>query len=130
MNTARKEFGPLLKSLRLGRSITLRRFAEMLGVAPSYLSDVENSRKAPFSTENIDKACDILGLNVEQRRELNDAAGKWHGNVAHDISAYMNNRDYARLAMRVAEEYNATEDDFMEFIEKLKSKRNTGENHD
>ena len=130
MNTRKNEFGSLLKTLRLSRNITLRRFAEMMGVAPSYLSDVENSRKAPFSAENIDKASDILCLSVDEKREINDAAGRWHGNVAHDISAYMNSMDYARLAMRVAEECNATDDDFIEFINKLKSKRNTGENHD
>lgn len=122
-NSRNTEFGSLLKSLRLDRKITLRRFAEMLDIAPSYLSDVENSRKGPFSPGLLKKAAEILRLTPEEQETFDDAVGKWSNNVAQDISTYMNSMPYARIAMRVAEKYNATDEDFIEFITKLQSKQ-------
>lgn len=123
MDMKRKQFGPLLKEFRLSRRITLRRFAEMMDIAPSYLSDVENSRKAPFTEKNMEKAIALLGLSREEERELYDADGVSTGTVARDISSYMNSMQMAQLAMRVAEECNATDQDFQDFINRLQSKR-------
>ena len=58
-----EEFGPLLKSLRLASGFGLTRFAEMIGVAPSYLSDLEHGRRpVPRDTPMLATIAEKLGL--------------------------------------------------------------------
>ena len=127
MEIDKTQFGPLLKQLRLERKFTLRKFAGRIGITPAYLSDVENSRKAPLTDANLSKAIDILALSTDEAHRLNDAAASWDGSVAPDIAAYINRMGRARIAMRVAEECNATDEDFDEFIKILKSKHVSGD---
>ena len=120
-------FGTLLKQLRTKRKISLRKLAEKIGISGSYLSEVENSRKAPMTDSNLSKVIEVLALSKDEAWQLNDAAASWDGSVAPDIAAYINRMKTAQLAIRVAEECNATEEDFEEFIKQLKAKHGSGD---
>lgn len=41
MSKRRQTFGQILREARLAKGITLRKFAEMVGISPTYLSQVE-----------------------------------------------------------------------------------------
>jgi len=68
------KFGGLLRELRKMSNISLGDMADRLGIAASYLSDVELGRRHPFRTETIERCGEILGLSNDQVGELIAAA--------------------------------------------------------
>jgi len=47
MSKKRQTFGQVLREARLAKGITLRKFAEMVGISPTYLSQVEQDNADP-----------------------------------------------------------------------------------
>ena len=77
--------------------------AESLGVNLTYLSDVENNRKKPFSADKIELFCTVLGLSDEERSDMYDLAARDSETVPKDIAdtiMYTEQGDYARKALR------------------------------
>ena len=57
------DFGPFLRDLRLKANLGLRRFADLIGVKPSNLSDIENGRRhPPGDLEKLREIAETLGL--------------------------------------------------------------------
>ncbi|MBO4962839.1 MAG: helix-turn-helix transcriptional regulator, partial [Clostridia bacterium] len=54
-----KTFGEFIREKRLERSINLRKLAEMLDIAPAYMSDIENNKRNPPSNEKMEKLIEI-----------------------------------------------------------------------
>jgi len=82
-----EDFGPLLRDLRLKANLGLRRFAELIGIKPSNLSDIENGRRhPPADPEKLREIAETLGLaeDSEEWRRLFDAARR-HGDLPADI---------------------------------------------
>lgn len=69
----RKSFGPTLRELRKARGFTLREFAQLLGVSPTYMSLVEQEKEKPPTAERIKLIAKILGISID---ELLVLAGK------------------------------------------------------
>ena len=67
-------FGELLREKRLACGLTLRKFAEQLGVSPTYVSGVENGALPPPTVDRIEKISELLGVPVD---ELMEHAGRW-----------------------------------------------------
>lgn len=67
-------FGELLRAKRLTRGLTLRKFAEQLGVSPTYVSGVENGTLPPPTFDRIEAISRILEVPVD---ELMEHAGRW-----------------------------------------------------
>ena len=71
------QFGAILRDLRLRANLGLRRFAELIGIKPSNLSDIENGRRNPPSDpDKLREIAGTLGLaeDSEEWRRLFDAA--------------------------------------------------------
>lgn len=49
----KKRFGQFLRSKRLAKGFSLRRFAELVGVSPTYLSQVEQANCDPPTAERV-----------------------------------------------------------------------------
>ncbi len=80
-------FGRVLKRLRLQAGFGLRRFAELIDMAPSNLSAVENGRRAaPADEAKLREIAAALGLTegLEEWSELFDAARR-EGNLPADV---------------------------------------------
>lgn len=58
-------FGQELRAKRLGKKITLRKFAELVGVSPTYLSQVEQCNVDPPTAERVRRMAELLGENVD-----------------------------------------------------------------
>ena len=69
-----KTFGEFIREKRLERSINLRKLAEMLDIAPAYMSDIENNKRNPPSNEKMEKLIEILSLTEEEINEMYDIA--------------------------------------------------------
>ena len=80
------KFGSFIREQRIKLEIGQRELAVKIGIAASYLNDIEkNKRKAPKQII-IKKLSKVLKINLE---DLNDLAGISKGNVAPDIGEYI-----------------------------------------
>lgn len=59
---------------RLDKGITLRKFAELLRVSPTYISGVENGILPPPTLDRIEAISELLDVPVD---ELMEFAGRW-----------------------------------------------------
>jgi transcriptional regulator with XRE-family HTH domain len=64
MPPLRKDFGQRLRAIRLERSLTQERFAEMVGISVDFLSLIERGINAP-SFETIEQLANRLRVPVK-----------------------------------------------------------------
>jgi transcriptional regulator with XRE-family HTH domain len=84
-------FGQLLKKIRVEEAnIGLRRFADLVGLQPSNLSNIEQGKiPPPANKKTLDCICDTLGLSTTdpRRSELFDLAAKYNdGRIPADVA--------------------------------------------
>ena len=88
-NSSLKEnFGQYIRRLRIEQKIGQRDLAKKIGIAPSYLNDIEKSKRAAPKQDVIKKIAIILMTNVN---DLNDLAGISKNEIAPDINEYIKN---------------------------------------
>ena len=117
-----KTFGTFIKEKRLEKGINLRKLAELLVLAPAYISDIENGNRNSPSPDKMEKLVEVLGLNEDERNEMYDLAAKDRDNtVAPDISQYVKSNDLVRVALRKARNLNLGEQEWLKIIEKMEN---------
>ena len=80
----KKRFGTLVREKRTARGISLRKFAELVGVSATYLSQVEQGNCDPPTAERVRRMAEILGENSD---ELTALAGR----VPEDLQRLLEN---------------------------------------
>lgn len=123
MSTQYQNFGEFLQKKREAKQITLRKMAEMLKMSAPYLSDIEKGRRNPPEMDKLDQIAQILLLSDEERTVMLDLAGKMRNTVAPDLPEYIMERDYVSAALRTARDLDASEADWLRFIEELKQRK-------
>ncbi len=122
-------FGEFVKEKRLGKEINLRKLAEILGIVPAYMSDIEKGRRYPPDKEKIYKIAETLSLTEEETNEMFDLAALAKENsVSPDLPEYIMGTEKARVALRMARDINASDDDWMKVIEMLETKEKGDKN--
>ena len=76
-------FGSYIRYLRIKNKIGQRELAKIIGVAPSYLNDIEKNKRTAPRMNLINKLSVKLGANIEL---LYDLAGKSKKTFAPDIT--------------------------------------------
>lgn len=72
-------FGEYLTLLREKRGTTLQELAGHVRVSELFLSDVERTRRAPFTAVQLERAAAALQLSEEEKTKLVKLAGEaWH----------------------------------------------------
>jgi transcriptional regulator with XRE-family HTH domain len=67
MAEKKQSFGAYLREKRVAKEYSLRRFAEMLGVSPTYLSHVEQDKvDSPITAKLAKRAAELLGENPDE----------------------------------------------------------------
>jgi len=61
-----KLFGQILREKRMTKGYSLRKFAELIGVSPTYLSQVEQGNVDPPTAERVRNIAEILGENADE----------------------------------------------------------------
>jgi transcriptional regulator with XRE-family HTH domain len=113
-------FGEFIKQKRLEKGINLRKLAELLEIAPSYLSDIEKGKRNSPSSEKMEKLAQVLDLSADEVILMNDlAASSRENTVAPDISEYVMNSGAVRIALRKARELNLGDKEWMKIIESM-----------
>jgi transcriptional regulator with XRE-family HTH domain len=66
MTHKRRAFGALLREKRLEKGFSLRKFAELVGVSPTYLSQVEQGNVMPPTADRVKRMAELLGENPDE----------------------------------------------------------------
>jgi L-glutamine-phosphate cytidylyltransferase len=117
----KKKFGPYIRELRLIHQIGQRDLAEKIGIAASYLNDIEKEKRTAPKLSVIKKLSELLKVNNE---ELHDLAGISKKSLAPDIQDYIKNNPMIISLIRSIKNNNLNENQINE-IENNISKKNT-----
>ncbi|WP_297188228.1 helix-turn-helix domain-containing protein [uncultured Corynebacterium sp.] len=110
-------FGTFLEQHRKDQDLTMRRFADMIGVTAPYLSDIEKGRRAAPDAK-LENIADVLHLNREEREKMYDLAALTRENqVSTDLSGYIMETDMARVALRRAKERNLSQQQWADILD-------------
>ncbi len=91
-NTTGGTLGEILRDARVGLDQSLRELAKKLGLAPSYLSDIENDRRVP--SEDV-----LRKLAAELKIEFDDLMAM-AGRMGDQAERYMKRHPTAGLLFR------------------------------
>ena len=124
-------FGQFLTSKRTERRITIRKFADSIGISPSFLCDLEsgnrafpaNSRKYPNLLNDITEALSLNCAETELLRNLAQESMLIGDRVPSEISAYLKRVPEAQQALRVASEKGINKEDWEEFVKILENRK-------
>ena len=86
LNKKLNKFGTFIRELRLKKGIGQRYLAEKIGIAASYLNDIEKNKRAAPKINIINKLSTVLETD---KNYLHDLAGFSKKGVAPDISEYI-----------------------------------------
>ena len=80
-------------------------------------------RRNPPEKDKLDMIVNILGLSEEEKDLMFNLAGRRRNTVAPDLPEYIMERDYVSSALRTARDLNASEEEWMAFVEELKKRK-------
>jgi len=103
----KKNFGSLIRELRIKNDFGQRELATKIGIAASYLNDIEKEKRSAPKQIVIKKLSNLLKVNIDT---LNDLAGISKGNVAPDIGEYIEKNPKIVSLIRSIKENNLNED--------------------
>lgn len=67
MAKSQQNFGDLLRATRVAKGYSLRKFAQLADVSPTYLSQVEQGNvKNPPTADRVQKMAELLGANIDE----------------------------------------------------------------
>ena len=116
-------FGEFIKEKRQEKGITLRAFADMIDIAPAYMSDIEKAKRNAPTQEILDKMVSVLGLSQEEANELYDLAASSKDAIAQDLKEYVCDNQNVRVALRKAKDLNLGDDEWIKIIEEMMNKK-------
>ena len=119
-------FGEYLKQKRLDKEKTLRGFAKLVDISPVYLCDLEKGRKAAPSMEVMQKMVSKLALNKEESERFYDLAALEQtakNPIPKDLNAFLKDNRVIVSALRTAKDLDATDEEWQDFIDKLRKSR-------
>ena len=89
-NSHKEKFGPYIRKLRKDLNIGQRDLAKKIGIAPSYLNDIEKEKRSAPKLEIIEKISKNLKVDLNY---LNDLAGVSKNQIAPDINQYIQSNE-------------------------------------
>ncbi len=85
MSRGRQTFGDVLRERRLAKGYSLRKFAELVDISPTYLSLVEKNKvEKPPTAERVKRMAELLGENPDEMIAL---AGRVPGDLSEIIQS-------------------------------------------
>lgn len=62
----KQTFGQLLREKRVAKGISLRKFATLVDVSPTYISQIEQDNIDPPTADRVKRMAELLGENVDE----------------------------------------------------------------
>lgn len=90
-----EQFGDFIKKKRGNLDCSLRQFAKLLEITPSYLSDIERNRRHAPSKKTLDRMLDKLEISDKNDKEkFYDLAKKGKPvPIAEDVQEYLSQNE-------------------------------------
>ena len=120
-NSHKENFGSYIRKLRKEQDIGQRDLAKKIGIAPSYLNDIEKEKRSAPKLEIIEKISKNLKVDLNY---LNDLAGVSKNQIAPDINQYIKNNESIISLIRSIKNNNLKNDQ-IEDLENLINKNKT-----
>ena len=114
-------FGSYIRRLRIKNNIGQRELARKIGVAPSYLNDMEKNKRTAPRIDLIKKLSVILKADLNL---LNDLAGNSKKTLASDIVDFIENNPKVVSLLRAAKNSKLSDEEIIN-IEKKINESNT-----
>ena len=110
-----EKFGSYIRRLRMKNDIGQRELAKKIGVAPSYLNDIEKNKRTAPRIELIKKLSVILKADLDL---LYDLAGNSKKTVAPDIVNFIENNPKIISLLRALKNCKLKDDEIEELEKK------------
>ena len=120
-NNFKINFGPYIRDLRIKNGFGQRELASKIGIAASYLNDIEKEKRKAPKQIIVKKLSKLLKVNINL---LNDLAGISKGNVAPDIGEYIENNPSIVTLIRTIKKSNLNESQIEEIENSLDKTNN------
>lgn len=118
-----EQFGKFVRTKREEKGMNLRKLAELLEIAPAYMSDMEKARRYPPDKEKLYKIAEILDFTKEETNTMFDLAALAKDNtVSPDLPEYIMDHEPVRVALRKARDLDMDDEEWMKVIEVLERK--------
>jgi len=117
-------FGMFLREKRKRSRISLRQFSELANLSPVHMSNLETGQRPAPKDETLERIAALLNLDKSEEELFYDlaAASADTPRVSGDLPNYIMGNDLVRVALRTAKYVDATDEEWTEFIEKLKKR--------
>ena len=117
-------FGSFIRERRIGQKLSLRKFANLVGISAAYLSSIESGCRTAPTEKVLVKMSEVLMLSDRDKTFMSDlaAASKNKGMVATDIADYISENNYVSNAIRTAMDLHIDKDDWENFIGLMEKK--------
>ena len=109
-------FGSYIRRLRIKNNIGQRELANIIGVAPSYLNDIEKNKRTAPRTDLINKLSIILKANLNL---LNDLAGNSKKTLPPDIVDFIEDNPQIVSLLRAAKNNKLSDDEIANIEKKI-----------
>ena len=123
-------FGSFIRKKRLAleHAISLRKMAQLLDLSPVHMSNIETGRDAAPRNDVLEKLAVQLKLEKQETEHMYDLAAKSKNYTAvpGDLPEYISAHEYARIALRVARDVDATDQEWQDFVERLRKRSQQG----
>ena len=114
--TTSKTFGSYIRELRIDNDIGQRELAKKIGVAPSYLNDMEKGKRSAPKNSIIKKLSVILKADLNLMYDLAGASKK---SIASDIEEFIINNPRITSLIRLIKENNISDDEINNIEKKM-----------
>jgi len=119
MADPRKTFGDLLRATRIAKGYSLRKFAEMADISPTYLSQVEQAKiERPPTAQRVRTIAELLGQDPDEWIAL-------AGRIPDDLTDIIKNEPQAMPALLRAAK-GLTADELRKLTEQIRNQQKDG----
>ena len=118
-----KTFGQCIRRKREELGFSVRALAGKIGMSPVYLSDIERGNRNAPTGANVKK--DYMSKLIRELQIGKDEIGAFYDMAAAtkgryvDFSSYLERSENARLALRLANEGDIPDEEWLKFIDRI-----------
>ncbi len=113
-------FGRIIRERREVLGMTVREMAGKVGMTAMYLSDIERGNRYAPRGEKLENLFATLQLSENDRKIFKITAAATRG-LYQDINAYLVKQPLARVALRLAEDADLSDEHWQNFIDMLEA---------